>query len=119
MTSTKTEITFDDFYKLDLRVAKIIWAGVVDGADRLLKLTLDVGEIGQRVVISPLGEHYLPAELLGKRVVYLANVKGKKIRGIMSYGVVLTACPFDEKLQTFSQVLVSPDKKVRLGSILK
>ena len=108
MDQLKADISFDDFYKLDLRVAKVVWAAKIDGALRLLKLTLDVGPLGQRTVVTQLGESYDASELLGRRVVYLANTKAKRVRGMLSRGSVLTT----------SQVLVVPDVSVRVGSII-
>ena len=58
--STKSSISYDDFAKLDLRIAKIIIAEEVPGADKLLKITLDVGELGQRIVAAGIKEFYSP-----------------------------------------------------------
>lgn len=105
----KPLISYDDYYKLDIRVAKVIWAAKVDGATRLLKLTLDVGILGQKTVVSQLGELYNSAELIGIKVIYLVNTKPKRIRGILSQGSVLTA----------SQSLLIPEKSIKVGSIVQ
>ena len=99
MKTIKPVISYDDFYKLDLRVAKIVWAGQVDGADRMMRLTLDVGSMGQKIVVAPLRPWYETKKLLGKRVIYLANTKFKKIGGIKSEGSVLTVAPLNPKTQ--------------------
>lgn len=109
MDTQKPLISFDDYYKLDLRVAKVVWAAKIDGTLRLLKLTLDVGVLGQRIVVTQLGESYDSAELIGIKVVYLANTKPKRIRGILSQGSVLTS----------SQALLVPEKSIKVGSIVQ
>jgi len=119
MKTIKPVISYDDFYKLDLRVAKIVWAGQVDGAERLFKLTLDVGTLGQRTVMAPLRPWYQAKKLLGKRVIYLANMRAKKANGIKSEGSVLTAAPFNPKTQEYEVTLLVPDEAVPLGSIVR
>ncbi len=86
------EITFDDFVKVDLRVAKVIKADHVEGADKLLSLTLDVGEeIGERHVFSGIKSKYQPEELVGKNLVLVANLAPRKMKFGMSQGMVLAA----------------------------
>ncbi|MFT7132288.1 MAG: methionyl-tRNA synthetase [Cyclobacteriaceae bacterium] len=85
-------ITIDDFTKIDLRVALIIQAEAVEGADKLLKLTLDVGE-EQRTVFSGIKSVYDPADLIGKYTVLVANLKPRKMKFGMSEGMVLAAGP--------------------------
>ncbi|MCB9813343.1 MAG: methionine--tRNA ligase subunit beta [Pseudomonadales bacterium] len=88
----KDEIQYDDFIKLDLRVAKIITAEEIEGADRLLKITLDVGqEIGERIVAAGIKEWYSPQDLEGKLVVYLANLAPRTLKGIVSQGMIIAA----------------------------
>ena len=84
------EITLDDFLKLDLRVAKIIQAELVEGADKLLKLTLDIG-LETRVVFAGIKSGYQPEELIGRMTVVLANLASKKMRFGVSQGMVLAA----------------------------
>ena len=83
------EINFDDFMKVDLRAAKVIKAEDVDGADKLISVTLDVGELGERHVFSGLKPHLQPADLMGKMVVLVANLQPRKMRGKMSEGMIL------------------------------
>jgi len=85
------EIQFDDFAKVDLRVAKVIKAESVDGADKLISLTLDVGELGQRHVFSGIKSKYQPEELEGKLLVLVANLAPRKMRFGVSEGMVLAA----------------------------
>lgn len=97
------EITIDDFAKMDLRVAKVLAAEKVKGADKLLTLTVDLGT-EQRTIVSGIAKHYTPEELVGKNVVMIVNLKPAKIRGIESRGMVLAASS-DDKLT----VVTAPD----------
>lgn len=85
------EIEFTDFAKLDLRVARVIEADHVDGADKLLRLQLDVGDGNTRQVFSGIKSHYQPEQLVGKNVVLVYNLKPRKMRFGMSEGMVLAA----------------------------
>jgi methionyl-tRNA synthetase len=87
------EIAYDDFQKLDLRVAKVTAAERVPKADKLLKLTLDVGGDPQetRTVVSGIAPAYAPEQMVGKTVIYLANLAPRKIRGVLSQGMILAA----------------------------
>ena len=84
-------ITIDDFTKVDLRIAKISHAEHVEGADKLLKLTLDVGELGTRQVFAGIKSAYDPAALVGKLTVVVANLAPRKMKFGMSEGMVLAA----------------------------
>jgi methionyl-tRNA synthetase len=85
------QITIDDFTKIDLRVAKIVMADHVEGADKLLKLTLDVGELGTRQVFAGIKSAYDPAALVGKLTVVVANLAPRKMKFGLSEGMVLAA----------------------------
>lgn len=87
-----SEIEFDDFAKVDLRVAKIVNAEHVEGADKLIKLTLDIGS-EQRQVFAGIKSAYNPADLIGQLTVMVANLKPRKMRFGMSEGMVLAAGP--------------------------
>ena len=93
----KAEIQYDDFAKLDLRVAKVITCEKVEKADKLLKLTLEVGT-ETRTVVSGIALHFTPEEVIGKSVLYLANLAPRKMRGIESQGMILMAENSDGKL---------------------
>ncbi len=84
-------IQYDDFAKLDLRVARVIAAEEIEGADKLLKLTLDVGDLGERIVASGIKQWYKPEDLVGKTVVYLANLAPRMLRGVESQGMIIAA----------------------------
>jgi len=86
----KPEITIDDFDKLDLRVVKVVSCEKVKKSDKLLCFQLDDG-MGGRQVLSGIAEYYDPADLVGKQVVMIANLAQRKIRGLESYGMLLSA----------------------------
>jgi methionyl-tRNA synthetase len=94
----KAPITFDDFAKLDLRVGTITAAERVPKADKLLKLTIDIGEPLPRTVVSGIALHFTPEELPGQQVVLVANLEPLKMRGVESQGMVLMADGSDGKL---------------------
>ena len=107
---TKAEVTYDDFAKLDLRVATVTACEKVEKADKLLKLTLAVGE-EVRTVVSGIALHFQPEEVVGKQVLLLANLAPRKMRGIESQGMILMAEDADGKL-----VFMSPSSIVAPGS---
>ena len=107
------EITVDDFGKVDLRVAKILAAETVNGADKLLKLTLDVGD-GQRTVFAGIRAAYSPDQLVGRLTVMVANLKPRKMRFGTSEGMVLAAGPGDKDI-----FLLSPDAGAAAGMKVK
>ena len=91
------EIAIGDFAKVDLRIAKIVHAEPVDGSDKLLRLTLDVGEGRTRNVFSGIKSAYKPEELIGKLTVVVANLAPRKMKFGVSEGMVLAASHADEK----------------------
>ncbi len=101
--SSSTTIGIDDFAKVDLRIAKILNCETVEGSTKLLRLTLDVGEVddaGQaktRNVFSGIASSYKPADLIGKHTVMVANLAPRKMKFGMSEGMVLAASSADEK----------------------
>jgi methionyl-tRNA synthetase len=89
-------ITIDDFAKLDLRVADVLKAERIEGADKLLKLELDVGG-EKRQVVSGIAQFYSPEDLEGKKVILVANLKPVKLRGVESQGMILAASDKGDK----------------------
>jgi len=89
-SAQRQEISIEDFARVELRVAEVIVAEKVPRADKLLKLTLKVGE-EERTVVSGIAAWYKPEELQGKKLVLVANLKPVKIRGILSQGMILAA----------------------------
>jgi methionyl-tRNA synthetase len=91
--------TIDDFAKLDLRIARIVDAQVVEGSDKLLKLTLDVGEGRHRTVFAGIKSAYEPQALVGRLTAMVANLAPRKMKFGVSEGMVLAASHADEKRQ--------------------
>lgn len=93
----KPEITFDDFQKIDLRVARVIACEPVKKANKLLKLQLQVGS-EQRQVLSGIAQHFTPEEMVGKNVVLVANLADRTMRGELSQGMILAVEGADGRL---------------------
>ena len=106
----KSEIVYDDFAKLDLRVATVIACEKVEKADKLLKLTIDLGS-ESRTIVSGIALHYKAEEMIGKQVVVVVNLAPRKMKGIESQGMILTAEDKDGKLR-----LLRPEEAVNPGS---
>ena len=104
-------IGIEDFARVELRVAEVVAAEAVPKTDRLLKLTLDAGEGRHRTVVSGIAGSYEPADLPGRRLVLVANLKPAKLRGILSEGMILAAEDDDGRL-----ALVQPDQELAPGS---
>ncbi|MBU0997984.1 methionine--tRNA ligase subunit beta [Patescibacteria group bacterium] len=104
-------ISFEDFQKLDIRIAKVLEAEAVEGVDKLIKLTLEVGELGERTIVSGIRDWYTPEELVGKKIVYLSNIEEKEIKGVKSQGMLLA--PEDENGNC---VLLIPEKEIDSGT---
>ncbi|WP_106495620.1 methionine--tRNA ligase [Lentibacillus sp. Marseille-P4043] len=109
----KEQIVYDDFMKLDLRVAEVVKAEKMKKADKLLKLQLDLGT-ENRQVISGIAEHYQPDELVGKKVICVINLKPVKLRGEMSQGMILSGEDADGKLS-----LATVEQTLPNGSVVK
>ena len=106
----KPTIVYDDFAKLDLRVGTIVAAEKVDKADKLLKLSIDLGS-EQRTIVSGIALHFKPEEIIGRQVVVVANLAPRKMRGIESNGMILMAEDPSGKLY-----FVQPGEKIQPGS---
>jgi methionyl-tRNA synthetase len=91
------EISVDDFFKVDLRIAKIVNCEHVEGSDKLLRLTLDAGEGRLRNVFSGIKSMYQPEDLIGKLTVLVANLAPRKMKFGVSEGMVMAASAVDEK----------------------
>ena len=89
-------ISHEEFQKLDLQVATILKVEAVEDADKLFRVTVELGD-EQRVIVSGLREYYSSEDLTGKKVILLANLESKKIRGIDSKGMLLAAWNREEK----------------------
>ena len=89
LTDTKEEITFQDFEKIDMRVALVVKAERVKKSDKLLKLQIDVGEM--RTIVAGIGKSYRPEDLVGKKITVILNMKPVKLMGVESHGMLLAA----------------------------
>jgi methionyl-tRNA synthetase len=106
----KSQIVFEDFAKLDLKVGYILSAGKVEKADKLLKLEIDLGS-ERRTIVSGIALHFKPEEIIGKQVIVVANLAPRKMRGIESNGMILMAEDKDGRLH-----FVGPENAIDAGS---
>ena len=102
-------VTFDDFQKLDIRVGKVLDCEKVKKADKLLKFTIDDGMKG-RTIVSGIAKFYNPEDLIGKEVCFISNFPTRKLRGVESQGMILSAEDADGRL-----VVIGPQGEVRPG----
>lgn len=102
-------VTFDDFQKLDIRVGKVLDCEKVKKADKLLKFTIDDGMKG-RTIVSGIAKFYNPEDLIGKEVCFIANFPTRKLKGVESQGMILSAEDADGRL-----VVIGPQGEVRPG----
>ncbi len=105
-------VSFDQFKKMELRVGEIKTAEDIEGADRLYKLRVDIGEPEERRLVAGIKQFYTKEELVGKKIVVLANLEPKELMGEMSHGMLLAASEQDPK----RVVLITVDKDVKNGS---
>jgi methionyl-tRNA synthetase len=110
IANLKSEIVFDDFAKIDLKVGTILSAEKVEKADKLLKLSVDLG-FEKRTIVSGIALHFKPEEIVGKQVVVVANLAPRKMRGIESNGMILMAEDKDGKLH-----FVNPQDSINPGA---
>ena len=108
----KENISFDQFMEMDLRVGTILEAERVPKADRLLKFTVDTG-LDKRTIVSGIAQQFTPEEMIGKQVTVLMNLPPRKIRGVISQGMLLMAEDTDGKLR-----LMTPEDGAESGSVI-
>lgn len=108
------DIVFDDFLKLDIRVGTVLECVKVPKADKLLQFRLDDG-LGGRTIVSGIAEHYAPEDLLGKQVCFIANLPPRKLKGVESQGMILSALDY----QTGKLRIITPHEGVAPGSEVK
>ncbi len=111
MADAPAVITFDDFAKLDLRVATILKAEPHPAADKLLVLQIDLG-FEQRQIIAGIRQHYDAAALIGRQIVVVANLAPRAMRGLESKGMLLAASTPDHA----QVILLAPDRSIAPGS---
>ncbi|BCX15223.1 MAG: hypothetical protein KatS3mg097_115 [Candidatus Parcubacteria bacterium] len=105
-------ISFDDFQKIDLRVAKILNAEKIENSDKLIKLIIDLGS-EKRTIVAGIGKKYTPKDLINKLVVIVANLEPKNIKGIQSEGMLLAVDSQN------GPVLITPLEEVGVGEKVK
>lgn len=108
----QNEISFEDWSKLDLRVAEIKSVEDINGADKLYKIALDVGELGKRTICAGLKPYYRKEELMGRRIIYFSNLKSRVMKGIESQGMLLAATSPDKR----KVILIAPSGEIENGS---
>ncbi|MDT7605316.1 MAG: methionyl-tRNA synthetase, partial [Acidobacteriota bacterium] len=99
-------IGIEDFAKVELRVGEVLTAERVPKSDKLLRFTVDLGESAPRQILAGIAEHYEPEKLVGRKIVVVANLKPRKLRGFESQGMVLAASIGEEGrpvLATFAE----------------
>ena len=104
-------ISIEDFKRVDLRVGLVKSAERVPGSEKLIKLMVDLGELGERQLIAGLAKWYKPEDFIGKYIVVVANLKPKRLMGLESQGMLLAT-------NTDPPVLVIAEKPVKPGSKL-
>jgi methionyl-tRNA synthetase len=109
----KDEIQYDDFAKLDIRIGLVKAVEKVPETDKLLKCTIDFGELGERTIVSGIAEWKTPEDLIGKRLPYIVNLAPRVLRGVESQGMLLAAS--DES----GVALLFPERDVSPGTNLK
>lgn len=108
-----TTIEFSEWDKIHLRVAQIIEVEDIEGADKIYKLTLDVGkEIGKRIICAGLKQYYSKEELKDKKIILFFNLKPRLMKGVVSEGMLLAASTSDHG----KVVLITPEKDIENGS---
>src|ERR1700733_6234614 len=108
------KIAIDDFVRIDLRVGQVVSAERVKGADKLLHMKVDIGEEQPRTIVAGIAESYPPEEMLGRKVVIVANLQPRKLRGIESNGMIVAAA-----LEGGKPVLAGFLEDVPVGARLK
>lgn len=110
----ETKITIDDFVKVEIKVGTITNVDVVEGADKLYKLSVDLGEESERQILSAIREFVEKEDLLGKQLPFVTNLAPRKIRGLESNGMILAAGGDEQGLALFS-----PSKPMKNGTRLR
>jgi len=106
-------IPFDDFKKVELKIAKVLAAERVEGSEKLVKLTLDDGMPGGRTILAGIGKAYDPASLVGRSIVIVANLEPRTMLGLESNGMLLASHDADG-----APVLLMPDRETPPGSAI-
>lgn len=109
----KPEISYEEFAKLDIRIGTVVAAELVPDTDKLIKCTVDFGELGIRTIVSGIAQWKNPEVLVGKQFPYIVNLAPRMLRGIESQGMLIAAS--DEA----GVALISPEREVPRGTMLR
>jgi methionyl-tRNA synthetase len=112
-SDVKAEISYDDFAKLDIRMGTVIAVEKIENADKLLKCTIDFGDMGERTIVSGIAEWKTADDLVGKQLPYIVNLAPRMLRGVESQGMLIAAS--DEN----GVALITPEREVPRGTKLK
>ena len=108
-----SDIKYEDFSKLELKVATIEKAEDIEGADKLYKLSINLGkDLGKRTIVAGIKKHYTKEELKSKQIIVVCNLEPRTMKGIESHGMLLAASNSDDS----QVILLSPEKKIEAGS---
>jgi methionyl-tRNA synthetase len=108
-----SEIQYDDFAKLEIRVGTVVAAEMVPDTDKLIKCTIDFGELGTRTIVSGIAQWKKPEELVGKQLPYIVNLAPRMLRGVESQGMLLAAS------DDAGVALLTPERNLPNGTILR
>lgn len=108
-----SEASYEDFAKLDIRIGTVVSAELVPETDKLIKCTVDFGELGVRTIVSGIAEWKKPEELVGKQFPYVVNLAPRTLRGVESQGMLLAAS--DEE----GVALLNPERTLPPGTKLR
>jgi len=112
-------INYSDFEKLEIVIGKIIKAESIEGADKLLKLTVDLGEENQRTICAGIAEYYQPEEIEGRLAPFIKNLEPRKLKGVESQGMMLMASPDkseESSIENSRPAFLQPSDKVQPGT---
>ena len=107
----KDLITYEDFSKIELRVVEILSAEKVEGSEKLIKLEVSLGQNNNRQIIAGIGKAYAPENLIGKKIIVVANLEPRKLMGLESQGMLLAA-----STEQMGPSLLVPDVNIDPGA---
>lgn len=110
--AAKPGIVYADFAKLDIRIGTVVAAEMVPEADKLIKCTIDFGELGTRTIVSGIAEHIAPEALVGKQLPYVVNLAPRTLKGVVSEGMLVAG------EDAAGLALITPERAVEKGTRL-
>jgi len=106
-------ITYDDFKKVELRIATVLSAERIPGSDKLLRLEVNAGE-EKRQIVAGIGKNHRPEDLLGRQIVIVANLEPRQLMGLESQGMLLAA-----SVEESGPILLTPETKIDAGAEIR